>query len=199
MKMTIIIGVAGKAGSGKDTAGAMIIDWLVEFRSHRIHRQNFADAIKLYCAVKYNIQRRYFYDPLLKEALHPDWGVTPRAILQFEGTEATRDIIGKLVPSIAENFWIHRLEIEFLKDNKDYAIICDVRFQNEADWILSKSGSMLIQINRFETESISGLANHRSEQGFTVLQGDRYYEVINSGSLYDLRDKLYLLLRTHLL
>jgi len=196
--MTTIIGFSGKARSGKDTAGLFTQDWLAEFRSHRIHRQNFADALKLYCAVKYNIQHRYFYEPLLKEALHPDWGVTPRAILQFEGTEATRDIIGKLVPSIAGNFWIHRLEIEFLKDNKDYAIICDVRFQNEADWILSKPGSMLIQINRFETESISGLTDHRSERGFTVLEGENYHAITNDGNLAELRSKVNYILKEFL-
>ena len=197
--MTIIIGVAGKAGSGKDTAGALIIGWLSEYRSHKAYKQNFADALKQYCSAKYYIPLTWFHGSELKETIHPDWGVTPRAILQFEGTEATRDIVGKLVPSIAENFWIHRLECEIRSTDNNYAIICDVRFQNEADWILSVPVNLLINIIRPEVASIAGLANHRSEQGFTVLQGDRYYEVINSGSLYDLRDKLYLLLRTHLL
>ena len=196
--MTTIIGVAGKAGSGKDTAGTMIIDWLSEFRSHKVYKQNFADALKKYCSAKYYIPITWFYGSELKEKLHPDWGVTPRAILQFEGTEATRDIVGKLVPSIAENFWIHRLECEIIETAQDYAIICDVRFQNEADWILSVPDNLLINIFRPEVASIVGLANHRSEQGFTILKGDRYYEVINDGTRFNLRSKLYSLLRTQL-
>jgi len=196
--MTQIIGFSGKARSGKDTAGLFTSHWLAEYRSHRIHRQNFADALKSYCAEKYYISINYFYDDKLKESLHPDWGVTPRAILQFEGTEATRDIIGKLVPSIGENFWIHRLEIELLKVANDYAIICDVRFQNEADWILSKPGSMLIQINRFEAKAISGLTDHRSERGFTVLEGDNYHAITNDGDFDELRSKVNYILKEFL-
>jgi hypothetical protein len=196
--MTIIIGVAGKAGSGKDTAGAMIVDWVSEYRSNKVHKQNFADALKQYCTIKYYIPTDWFYDSKLKETIHPNWGVTPRAILQFEGTEATRDIVRNLVPSIAENFWIHRLGCELNDRDNNYAVICDVRFQNEANWILAVPGNLLINIIRPGVTSIAGITDHRSELGFTTLEGDAYYELLNDGSLNDLRLKLDYFLRTYL-
>ena len=64
--------------------------------------------VGLPAAVAFGIPLDWFYQDDLKEEPHPNWGVSPRAIAQFMGTEMFRDTVAKLLPSVENDFWIKR-------------------------------------------------------------------------------------------
>lgn len=183
-----LIGIAGKAGVGKDTLGTEIVDWTRFYYGHgRTIRRNLADSLKSYCAHKYGIAPGAFYNPNTKEVPDPYWGVSPRQIAQFEGTEATRDIVHRLIKTGGADFWIRRLQKDLKDFYNDYeiAVVCDIRFQNEADWILN-SGGLLIDVIRPGYEGEVGISNHQSERGFNVLNTHmkgKYNVIINDKTI----------------
>jgi hypothetical protein len=180
-----LIGIAGKSGVGKDTLGVEIASHLNRNRLLSIASiHHFADALKEYCATKYDIPLSHFYDPYFKESVNGFWGVSPREIAQFEGTEATRNVVDKLLGGgMGADFWIHRLKKSFRPDIS-YPIICDVRFQNEADWVLNNSG-LLIHVVRPGYEGEVGISNHASEAGFKINLPTKgvYHVIINDKSI----------------
>ena len=184
-----LIGISGKAGSGKTTAALHLhktraCTWVV----------HLADPLKKAAAAMFGISINDFYDSELKEEYDQYWHRTPRQIAQFFGTEMVRNTIIDLLPTVGTTFWIKRLEgllnNELLDDDgyevdygqEDVVVVPDIRFQEEADWILN-SGGILINITRPGTAAV-GLPGHASEAGFSIsaINGGRYYEVRNTGT-----------------
>lgn len=177
-----LLGISGKAGAGKDTAAEFFHD---EFLWDIYH---FADPLKAACSAAFGIPLNHFSDRELKEKNNSYWNASPREIAQLVGTELFRE---RWDP----NFWVRRagMEVARLQSSATYncqgLVIPDVRFQNEADWIIQQGGFVL-NIHRpslADTGSV-GVANHASEAGFcTTDYGARYVQIINDGSL----DQLY--------
>lgn len=178
-----LIGISGRAGSGKDT----VAEWIYD------HYQNawtiaFADALKESAAVLFGVVEDNFHDQDLKNNLDPFWQVTNRQLLQFFGTEMVRETFTKLVPEVGKDFWIWRLckELNLVGlDPGDTFIIPDVRFQNEYDWIIQNNG-IVIHLTRPGDSDIVGLANHASESGFNFTEPRRTYHVNNNKTLTEL-------------
>jgi hypothetical protein len=96
--------------------------------------------------------------------------------MQLLGTEYGRDMLRK-------DLWIKRAELEHLKNVKigRGTIITDVRFENEAEWIRSQPGAVLIYIQVPNLERDEKY-NHASEAGIKLVEGfDKV--VINDKSL----------------
>lgn len=189
-----LIGIAGHAGAGKDITAKMV---QVICPKYKIY--HFADALKECCAAAFGIPLEHFTYENFKNSKHPYWGVSPREIAQFVGTELFRDNIARLILSddaisIEYNFWVERLLLQlardFIKEDEVYAIIADVRFQNEVDWILQNDG-LIIHLERNGAEGKVGIAGHSSEAGFTVSterkEGEgTYIKLSNNGTLAEL-------------
>lgn len=153
----MIIGMGYKARQGKDTC----CNALVESRGAK--KYGFADRLKyevtgwMQCAHLYASQTGIDPDDTLRvwdagflywiKVSRPEWvvpDVVPdmsdpllplgkhRTLCQWWGTDHRR--------KENENYWVRRLDIQIKQDNPKYAVISDVRFPNEFDWIKSQGG-----------------------------------------------------------
>ena len=120
----MIIGLAGKAGSGKSSVANYLC------KRYDATKIAFADPLKKMAQAIWDFSDEQVYGPAsVKETIDPRWGITPRWALQKLGTEACRVHLGADV-------WIQAL----LRRVNDYAkweqkerlwVVEDVRFENE--------------------------------------------------------------------
>jgi hypothetical protein len=174
----LLIGLSGKAGSGKST----VADYLTG--SHGYHQFAFADVLKDTVGVAFGFDWDQLYGDR-KEVIDPRWGVSPRWCLQWLGTEIFR--------SRFPDIWIKRLRqdvMDFLSRNGQRPIVVtDVRFRDEAE-ALQRLGAVLVRIERLEAAAGQGIPGHVSEtdldgwEGWQVGRGNHVID--NLGSLANL-------------
>jgi hypothetical protein len=196
-----LIGIAGKAGAGKDTIAKLISDsgHVTGKYSSLIHP--LAATLKQGLASMLCLPIEVMYDQALKEQpLEMYQGKTPRELLQLVGTEALRKFVSEDVWIIAAQRNI-QLMIEDIKQGHGvditHVIVPDVRFVNEAAWILGAGGT-IIQVERpTYGGNVVGIKGHASEAGIDYLQLAENYPVdtnvimvYNDGSVDDLQLKL---------
>jgi len=162
-----LIGLAGKARSGKDTVG----EYLRDEYDYTLYA--FADPIKQAASKMFGIPLKDFYEGD-REKVIPFWGFSPREILQKLGTEAGRDVFRK-------DIWLLRgmQEWDNFSDGVGL-IITDVRFENEATMIREKGGQV-VHIIRDDATQVS---EHVSESGVAIEEND--IVIYNNDSLNDL-------------
>lgn len=180
-----LIGITGNAGSGKDTLAEA-------FQLQGYRQYSFAASLKAGLCELFGLYPADFTSREFKELTHPYWGKSPREIAQFVGTEFFRDQITKLLPDLEQSFWISRLEWSLIQDydapEDVVAVISDVRFQDELDWVVSKGGR-IIHLTRPGADGTVGLSNHRSELALDYSElkvGYNYFSYHNNGSIADL-------------
>lgn len=176
----ILIGIAGKAGSGKDTVAEHL------WTEHGFLRTAFADPLKAAAVEIFGLSHNHFTDRTLKEAPMEFWGMSPRQILQIMGTEAMK-------PHFGDDVWLKRwfLTYKMFKDS-DHIVVSDVRFDLEADAI-RKLGGLILHLER-PTETLTGeTAQHVSESGITVHKED--VTIVNDGTIEGLRMALDMLVQ----
>lgn len=198
MSSSFIVGVAGKAGAGKDTVCEMIGQLFlgeviiplqrgpnagkVIFVNHK-----FASILKATIAVKFGIPASKLEDPQFKNEIVP--GVAPpktwRQVLQKEGTEFGRDEYG-------EDFWIRAFDVHRENTESHWPdsfllwTLSDCRFENEAAYCYDRG--IVIRVVRPGQEVILH-SSHASEAGFS--DDLVTHEIVNDGSLEDLREKVH--------
>lgn len=167
MKATLI-GISGRARSGKDSVGAYLQT------RHGFERYAFAGPIKAGIRAMFGLDGRHT-DGLLKEcALASLGGKSPRQLMQTLGTEWGRE-------HVAPSIWVD-LGLDYwhgLPEGRSLAIT-DVRFENEAHAI-RRAGGVVLHIVRPEAEAV---AAHSSEAALRVQSGD--FAVFNNGTLPEL-------------
>lgn len=204
----ILIGLYGRAGSGKDTAFSYINEWAVDHYMHAI-RRGFADMLKL------SAYRLFNPDGTMREALawsdemktngsllvrcegEPPCAIDGRTFFQRYGTESHRDIFGY-------DFWVDRLLplgyatpvipkwwdsfIEIIDYNSsvaaDIAVITDVRFENEALRIKQHGGEIWEIVRPVAASGDS----HPSESGLSADLVD--HTINNDGTLDDFAEQI---------
>ena len=157
----MIIGISGKAGSGKDTAAKMLE---VLYANPNISYEDFANRKYKNFA---DIQIMHFAD-ILKETVQALFGIGEWETGTQEGKKVTISWIGKTVRELLQevgqglrdavdpNLWIKALFAN-TEDWSNY-IIADVRYPNELEAIKERNG-VLIRIDR----NSAGAGNHSSE------------------------------------
>ena len=194
-----LIGIVGHARSGKDTV-ADFLAYAIGLESSII--LPFAYPLKLSMSWAFGLPLHddETMTTEYKETKDPFWGVTPREILQFAGTEIFRDTLSALLPHIGNNFWVKRhygaltgeldTELERLSSG-DTVIIPDVRFPNELDYI-RRNGGRFIHLTRPGADGNIGIPGHTSEQvlsnRFTVA--DSVFHINNDSTLEVLHEKV---------
>lgn len=177
---TLIIGLVGPAGSGKDTV-AEILQRQWRRAGHVSARTAFADPIRAMCRdflLHSGVQEpdRYLFDRQLKETVIPEVGVSYRHLAQTLGTEWGQQCIGRDV-------WIRLLD-QRLQANRAQQVtrfvIPDVRFAVEADWLRGQGGV----IWRIERPGVQPVREHVSESAMELIGSDRV--ILNDGTLDDL-------------
>ena len=172
-----LVGITGKAGSGKDT----IANWLAAHRGAVV--THFALPIKQAICGMLSIDMRYFNDRELKERPIPGIGRSPRYLAQTLGTEWGRELVDSDV-------WVTAMERRLeraLADAGDLIVaIPDVRFANEAAMIRARG--TLVHVVRRGADGNVGVSGHASEGGVDIADGDVLIE--NHGSIDELYGKL---------
>lgn len=158
-----IIGFSGKIGSGKTTLAQILCN------EYPYTKASFADPLKHIVKYLYDLE----YDQLYgnrKEIVDTRYGVTPRYLLQYIGTNLFRNW--------DKNFWVNVFERKYA--NQELLVLDDVRFENEAH-IIHQMGGIVIKVVSHRNNNIS--ANHESEQGIKnydyKIYNDQGYEELN--------------------
>ena len=188
----MLIGLTGHAGVGKDTAASIISEIGFETSTRVLYptRYAFADPLKQACSSAFAIPIENFHDPFLKEEIHPYWNKSPRELAQYIGTEMFRESFGKA-------HWIKVLSLKLLIDfdspREVCAVVTDVRFPNEAEWVLSQPDSCLIQITRPLKNGAVGIPNHQSEQTLDINSlsyKGTVYTINNNSTIKDFKKSI---------
>ena len=185
-----VIGLAGHKGSGKDTLGDHLGSYINTEGKREAFTIGLADPLKLYCAQEYGLDLTTCHadDHTKNTTLSPvAWNTMPkeiqerfehtkadttnmtyREVLQIVGTELGRDKYG-------ENVWINKFvdSVASIKSDKPITIIVtDVRYDNEAQFIMDNGGHVVRIISDYKAVDM-----HVSEMGVS-----RYnYEVEGKG------------------
>lgn len=163
----MLIGIAGPARAGKDTAA----DLLLELLPGSWQKLSFATPMKRMLAAGFGLSECQLYGEA-KDREDSRYGCSPRHMLQTLGTEWGRKMIG-------EDVWVAAMAK--MTDWGNH-IIPDVRFANEAELIRSR-GVLIHVKGRMGIES-----GHASEAGVSQRPGD--YVVWNDGTIADYRAEL---------
>lgn len=150
----MIIGLTGKAGSGKDT----VADYLA--RTYGFKKYSLASPIKQAIASMFNVSEEFLDNRNLKESPRPELcELSYRELAISLGSDWGRKAIKE---RFNKSLWILLAEknIDFTKN----IVIPDIRFQDEVDWLESKGG-VLVHISRKEYTRI----DHPSEAGVKRL------------------------------
>jgi hypothetical protein len=180
MSGSILIGLTGLAGSGKDSVRGLLV------RHHGYTGLALADPIRamLRALLMYAGQGDdWLHDRALKEQAIPALGVSYRQLAQTLGTEWGRAIDAALWLRLAEERMALMREA-LLMSPDDGFVISDVRFPNEADWIRQRGGVVW----RIERPGIEPVRTHASESGIDEIVPERV--IRNSGTLDDLASEV---------
>ena len=161
----VFIGIAGKAGSGKDTLGAQVINTLSPSTliKPRCVKHSFAAPLKEMLAAGLGVSVETLEDREYKETPHKYLQRTPRELLQSLGTEWGRDMVDP-------NIWVTLAGARMLEslENNISVVVTDVRFDNEAMFI-RQNGGIVIQVEKDgETADVNVSESekaHKSEAG----------------------------------
>lgn len=157
----MIIGFAGKKGSGKSAA----TQHLLELHDN-LFDYSFAAPLKMLVGDIYDLTYDQLYNEDFKEVVDERWGKSPRQLLQEVGVHLRQ---------YDPHFWVHPLETM----DGENVVIDDVRFPNEVAAI-KEQGGIVIYIDR------PGEHTDQHESENAIGPDDCTHVVKNSGSLNDL-------------
>ena len=161
--------ISAKARHGKDTAAAMIAEYL-ESKGKKVLITHYADLLKFIC-------KNYF-------GWNGDKDEKGRTLLQYVGT----DVVGKQIPEFWAEFIVSVLK--FFPGQWDFVLIPDCRYPIEVEKISKHFDTRLIRIERpnFISTLTSEQLKHKSETSLDNYEYDA--KIINDGTLEDFKLKL---------
>lgn len=164
-----LIGLTGRARSGKDTAGKHLV------MAHNFHRMAFADPLKDAMAATFGVAVEEFHCDALKDEVEPHWGLTRRVMLQ-QGADALRDMFGQ---DLFIKRWLHGL---FQLLGHEHVVVTDVRSDAEA-LAIKQLGGRIVQVQRDEAGLAGTPSQHHTENGISAHLVDRV--IPNNGDKQD--------------
>lgn len=177
----LILGFAGKMGSGKDFLAKFVFEYIKKYYPQlNIYFLSFADALKIQTIEKYHLDFEQVYPP---ENIPKTEQV--RKYLQFEG---------KLYRERDSKYWIRCYENWsrlFERNGCDILITTDVRFKEEMDYIQIRGGlvyKVYAPSRQYQTNDKS-LMKDISECDLDDLENDAYdYIFKNDELIHNLED-----------
>lgn len=136
----IIIGIAGKKGSGKDTVAGI----MKKILGKKVKLLSFADPLKMGCIEMFGLDKDIVYGTQTKkEEINEFWNTSVRKILQIVGTELMKHTLPKYIPEM-NDVWIRMMEKKIFGNKEDdIFIITDVRFMDEYEFVKKNNGLMV--------------------------------------------------------
>lgn len=168
-----LIGVTGRAGSGKSLVASMVAGGIVI---------QLADPLYAALAMMLGLPESLLRDRRFKEQPIEWIGQSPRQMLQTLGTEWGRD-------SVRQDIWLElcKRRIALLQEHgAEVVVVADVRFENEAAMI-RQAGGQVWHVRRPLADEAG--VQHKSEAGIAAADGDRI--VVNDGTVEQLRHKVF--------
>lgn len=170
-----LIGITGKAGSGKTTAAKFLSE-------KRYHVMSFATPLKL--MADYILDSFDMLPVVTKNEIIPGLDCTVRHLYQTLGTEWGRQCIHP-------DLWVlcAKQSIDRVTDFRKFTVLYDgivfddVRFNNEADFIRKQGGKIIHLVRENSIED-----NHQSELGINPEGSD--YIIVNNGNIQELKLKM---------
>jgi len=184
----MIIGIAGRLGSGKDTVGEVIQKLCLTNNEVEFEIKKFAGKLKTIASLVTGVPLEKFEDQEFKQKhMGLQWDMTYREFLQKLGTEGMR--VG-----VHTNIWVNALFSDYNpvtysdRGGWEYPnwIITDMRFPNELKAVEEREG-ITIRVTRPDILSFEAML-HPSETALDDAKFD--YEIINDGNIEDLVDKV---------
>jgi hypothetical protein len=187
-----IIGIAGKKRSGKDSVGKILIEkygYEKLFFAEDVYNGVFVLNPIIDYSYTYGDYSEVIIIPIrLQEVvINHGWEYAKdrygevRRFLQTYGTEAGRDVHG-------QDCWVN-ITSNKIDPNKKY-VITDLRFDNEADMIRKKYGTIL----QVEREGLISIDTHDSEKGISLFD----YVIKNDGTLLELAEKIDIFMQSNI-
>lgn len=182
----MIIGLAAKKHSGKDT----VADYIVE--KYGFKKYGFGDPIKEIGRILFDFNDEQLYGSL-KENIDKRWSIRPREFFQKFGTDYGQLIMPQHFPKAFKDievreFWVKKFwiwyESELEKNPLLNVVIPDVRFVHEYNFLISK-GAYIFKIKRKQIH----LDSHLSETELDKYMDDMFHAIIeNDGTKEELFD-----------
>lgn len=173
-----VLCISAKAQHGKDTAAALIKDYL-ESKGNRVLITHYADLVKFVCT-------KFF-----------DWDGQKdekgRTLLQYVGT----DVISSQQPSYWVDFIISILK--FFENEWDYVLIPDCRYPVE---VIRMSTAFETKILRIERPNFENGLTEKQKQHVSETSMDNYFfdaVIYNDSTLESFKEKLIEFVKAHLL
>lgn len=155
------IGIHGEAGSGKDTLAGMLADIIYEDTGYISAKVALATPLKKAVCELFNLSQDQVTDRKLKESM-TQFGVSPRELMQRMGTILRKEFGSDLFLNLTND------AIVIAQQVADVIIIPDIRYNNEAEWLLRKPNSLLILLQRDNNPLKTMHSNHSSEAGLDL-------------------------------
>jgi len=182
-----VIGIMGKARSGKDTIANHLVN------KYNLLRIGIADRIKLTASIMFNTPILWFYTDNYKEKVIPKWNMSPRVMAQMIGTEAGRTLFGNnmwfdSIEEIIQQFdtgalvpqWLHDIPYSNLPSKylDDYSgiVIPDARMDFELDWIKNDLNGQIYGVHRHIATGNVGIKNHPTETHVDMKKCDVVFD-----------------------
>lgn len=175
-----LIGLAGQAGTGKDTVGNHLR------MMHGFSTLALADPIRAGLRAMLGLNHEDLMRRDLKEKPIEWLGRSPRELAQTLGTEWGRELVS---PEI----WLRvaQRSIEILNAPSPFRphgiVVTDIRFENEAEWLRGLGGTVW-HIRREQAGLAGATSKHVSEQSIPIIEGDVIVE--NNGTLEALFERV---------
>lgn len=183
-----IIAICGAKRSGKDVLAEHLV------QKYNYKRISFAEPLKIAVKGLFNFEDNQVgigedTGDDRKDIVDERWGITPRAALQFFGTEMMQEKIQELLPNMKRNFFANTLvnHINNAKEETKF-VISDLRFIHEYEMLLnitniSIKDILVVRVIRPSKDRIKALEPHISELEYTSIPYDII--MINNGSIED--------------
>jgi len=173
--MPRIIAICGAKRSGKDVLAEHLV------KRHKYERVAFANPLKQAVKALFNFNDEQV-ETDIKDVVDEKWGITPRAALQFFGTEIMQEKIQELLPDIKRNFFANTLKNYITErcdadtdGQKTSFVISDMRFLHEYEMLYSipnirKEDVLSIRVIRPSGVAVADI--HKSELEYVNIPYD---------------------------
>jgi hypothetical protein len=174
-----LIGIAGKARSGKDTLANILMN------EHGFIKLSMALPLKAASAPLFAWPEGRVHEDDFKLFDDPFWGFTVREGYQRLGDAMKREF--------GEDFWARTWLCTYSQIKDKFSVVVpDIRFEEEAAMIRSLGG-VIVHISRDGAGLQGTLANHRSEKGVEI--GEKDVRIENNSTLTDLEESTFNLIQ----
>lgn len=187
---TFLIGIHGKAHTGKDTVAKHLIE------KYNLLRYGPSVPVKNTTAAMFDIPREWLDDEKMKEHYVEFWGMTVRQMAQKVGKESSRDVFGndiwmrhvekKLIDIKHNPYSIKELNV-FQPKRYNGIVLADIRYESEVKWIKNNGGDVIF-VRRDNTSPINGYEGHDGEKGLPDDLADIL--LYNNGTIEELYKSL---------